>query len=163
MIFETPRLYVTKWEEGHLPLLYDLFNDPGIKELVLPYLTIEETTAIFQKQILAYEGHFPFGRYFIVEKVSLRHIGLFMLRENKGGIEIGYTLKKNDWNKGFATEIVRQGIEWIEDLQRFNHIYAITDPQNAGSQHVLLKSGFDRLDNFIENQKEMSLFCKLLS
>ena len=51
MIFETERLYVTKWERRDLNALYELFNDDAIKEFILPQLTIEETTHIFEEQL----------------------------------------------------------------------------------------------------------------
>jgi RimJ/RimL family protein N-acetyltransferase len=163
MIFETKRLLVARWKEGNLPVLYDLFNDPGIKEAVLPFLTLEETTDIFQKQVNSYDEFFPFGRYFIVEKENENVVGIFLLKKNKSGIEIGYTLKKENRNKGYATEIVKESIQWIKKLNSFEEVYAITETHNTNSQKVLLKSGFKQQENFLENQKEMTLFQKLLT
>ena len=160
MLFETQRLFVTKWKEGDLDSLYQLFNDPAIKECILPRLTIEETTHIFETQLTEYYTSFPFGRYFIVEKESLEKIGLFLLKAMKDGIEIGYSLKKEHWNKGFATEIVRESITWIQQLKKFDKVYAITATDNTNSQNVLLKSGFTQQEDFLENGKEMSLFQK---
>jgi RimJ/RimL family protein N-acetyltransferase len=160
MIFETERLYVTQWKEGDLKVLYHLFDDTAIKENIQPRLTIEETTHIFEEQLKAYESQFPFGRYFIVEKFSKEFIGLFLLKENddREGVEIGYSLKKEHWKKGYATEIVRQGIQWLAQLNKFSAIYAITETDNINSHRVLLKSGFIQQDNCIEDGKEMSLF-----
>ena len=45
MIFETERLYVTKWKITDLKALHEIYNDAGIKELILPKLTIKETGA----------------------------------------------------------------------------------------------------------------------
>ena len=160
MLFQTQRLFVTKWKEGDLDSLYELFNDAAIKECIVPNLTMEETIHIFQIQLTGYESSFPFGRYFIVEKESLEKIGLFLLKEMKDGIEIGYSLKKEHWNKGFATEIVRESITWIQELKKFDTVYAITATDNINSQNVLIKSGFTRQENFLENGKEMSLFQK---
>ena len=160
MLFETPRLFVTKWKKGDLDSLYQLFDDPAIKEFILPRLTIEETTHIFQAQLTAYNASFPFGRYFIIEKESQEKIGLFLLKEMKDGIEIGYSLKKEHWNKGFATEIVRESITWIQELKKFDTVYAVTATDNINSQNVLIKSGFTLQENFLENGKEMSLFQK---
>ena len=68
MIFETERLYVTKWKNTDLKALHEIYNDAGIKEFILPKLTIKETRCIFENQLDHYSGHFPFGRYFIIEK-----------------------------------------------------------------------------------------------
>ncbi len=161
MIFETKRLYVTKWKAGDLNVLYELFSNTALKEFILPRLTIEETEYIFEQQLIDYDAHFPFGRYFIVEKSGNNIIGLFLLRknENRAGVEIGYSLKKEHWNKGYATEVVHESIHWLTEQKKFSTIYAVTEVNNINSQHVLSKSGFIQEENFIADGKEMSLFA----
>ncbi len=160
MIFETKRLYVTKWKPKDLNALHELYNDLAIKEFILPQLTIEETRSIFENQLNHYSGNFPFGRYFIVEKLSNKFIGLLLLKKNnkKKGVEIGYSLIKNYWKKGYATEIVKESIAWIFESKGFSSIYAITEMYNENSKNVLLKCGFLPEKNFIENGEEMNLF-----
>ena len=160
MIFETERLYVTKWKAGDLKSLYELFNDEAIKEFILPRLTIEETTHIFEEQLIDYDKRFPFGRYFIIEKFINNVTGLLLIKKdkNKAGIEIGYSLKKEHWNKGYATEIVQECIHWLFEQKKFSNIYAVTETDNINSHNVLLKCDFIQQENFIEDGKEMSLF-----
>ena len=160
MIFETERLYVKRWEAEDLLALYHLFNDEAIKEFLLPKLTIEDYTHIFEEQINSYHDQLPFGRYFIVEKSTDQIIGLLLVKknENQSGVEIGYSLKKEHWNKGYATEIVEESVNWLFAQKRFSHIYAVIETDNIGSQNVLLKCNFIRQENFIEDGKEMSLF-----
>ncbi|MDQ2718398.1 MAG: GNAT family N-acetyltransferase [Bacteroidota bacterium] len=160
MIFETERLYVTKWKAGDLESLYDLFNDVAIKEFILPALTIEETAHILEEQLYNYDLNFPFGRYFIIEKYSNDFIGLFLFKENRdeAGVEIGYSLIKEQWNKGYATEIVEKSIFWLSTQKRFSTIYAVTETDNINSKHVLSKCGFIQENNFVEDGKEMNLF-----
>ena len=163
MIFETERLYVTKWKPRDLNALHALYNDTAIKEFILPQLTIEETRCIFENQLNQYSGQFPFGRYFIVEKLSNKFIGLLLFKKNnkKTGVEIGYSLIKSHWNKGYATEIVKQSTRWIFESKGFSSIYAITEMHNENSKNVLLKCGFLPEKNFIENGEEMNLFSLL--
>ena len=160
MIFETERLYVTKWKPRDLNALHELYNDTAIKEFILPQLTIEETRCIFETQLSHYSGHFPFGRYFIVEKRSNKFIGLLLFKKDnkKTGVEIGYSLIKNHWKKGYATEIVKESIAWIFEAKGFSSIYAITGLNNENSKNVLLKCGFLPEENFTENGEEMNLF-----
>ncbi len=160
MIFETERLYVTKWKRDDLQTLHDLYNDTAIKEFILPQLTIEETKAIFEKQLVCYNSHAPFGRYFIVEKSSNKCIGilLFEMDNNKPGVEIGYSLKRNQWKKGYATEVVRESINWIFQSKGFCSMYAITASRNESSKKVLLKCGFRPGKYFTENGEDLNLF-----
>ena len=138
MIFETERLYVTKWKPRDLNALHELYNDPAIKELILPQLTIEETRCIFENQLNHYRRHSPFGRYFIVEKLSNKFIGLLLFKKDnkKTGVEIGYSLIKNHWKKGYATEIVKESIAWIFDSKGFSSISAITGLYNKNSDLI---------------------------
>jgi [ribosomal protein S5]-alanine N-acetyltransferase len=160
MIFETKRLYVTKWKPRDLNALHELYNDTAIKEFILPQLTIEETRSIFEDQLNDYSGHFPFGRYFIVEKLSNKFIGLLLFKKDskKTGVEIGYSLIKNYWKKGYATEIVKESIAWIFESKGFSSMCAITGLYNENSKNVLLKCGFLRKENFTEDGEEMNLF-----
>lgn len=160
MVFETERLYVSRWKEDDVEALYQLYNDDAIKEFILPNLTMEETIHIFDEQLKNYEKDFPFGRYFIVEKLTNEMIGLFLVKRNEDDacIEIGYSLKKDRWTNGFATEIVKESLNWLAAMKKFTTIVGVTEISNINSQNVLLKCGFIREDNFIEDHKEMSLF-----
>lgn len=158
MLFESERLYVTRWVKGNLNSLFELYNDDAVKEFILPKLTIEETEHIFENQLNDYEDNFPFGRYFIVEKESNDFIGLLLIKEIDGpdNVEIGYSLIKDHWKKGYATEIVQEGVSWLFGLNKFSTIYAITDTSNVNSQHVLYKCGFSHDTIMEESQHEIN-------
>ena len=160
MLFETKRLYVIRWTKNDLDALYQIFNDEAIKESIGPELTIEETETIFNNQLNDYEKKPPFGRYFIVEKESNDCIGLFLLKETQeeNSIEIGYSLIKKHWKKGYATEIVNEGVNWLFGQNKFLTIYAVTETDNINSQNVLLRCGFKSEENILEDDKEMNLF-----
>ncbi len=160
MIFETERLYVTKWKSHDLHALHELYNDSAIKDSIPSQLTIEETRSIFENQMSLYSKFTPFGRYFIVEKQSNKFIGILLFKKdsNKQGVEIGYSLKKNHWKKGYATEVVRESINWIFESKGFSSMYAITDSLNENSKNVLHRCGFLRKENFVEDGEEFNLY-----
>lgn len=163
MIFETERLYVTRWQQQDLKALHDLYNDPALKEFIFPALTLEETRKIFEDQLNLYNTCFPFGRYFIVEKFTDKIIGILLFRKvtRRTGVEIGYSLIKDQWNKGYATEVVKESIDWLFEQDGFFSISAVTELSNENSKNVLLKCGFRSLENFMENGKEMNVFSIL--
>ena len=163
MLFETDRLYVAKWRKENLNALYDLFNDPAIKEFIAPKLTIEETEHIFNAQLIDYEKTDVFGRYFIVEKSSGDYIGLLLLKDvdRKCSIEIGYSLIKEQWKKGYATEVVNETVNWLFKEKGFTKFCAITELDNIDSQNVLLKAGFTRQKDILDDGKMMSYFLNI--
>jgi ribosomal-protein-alanine N-acetyltransferase len=160
MIFETDRLYVRKWKQTDLKSLHQLYSDTAITEDISPELTIEETKRIFNAQLLQYNIDECIGRYLIIEKISGAFVGTFLLRKtiDRSGVEIGYAFRKEDWGKGFATEIVKQGVQYVFTYTGFSSIYAFTEIRNDGSKNVLDKSGFSYLENIIEDGEELDVF-----
>ena len=160
MIFETHRLYVRQWQNTDLQNLHQLYSDKAIMEYIRPILTLEETKKIFDNQMAEYSANQYIGRYLIIEKRSNSFVGIFLLRkpENRDGVEIGYAFRLQDWGKGFATEIVKEGIQYVFTTTDFSSIYAFTDMKNVNSKNVLLKSGFTFLENIIEDGEKLNVF-----
>ncbi len=160
MIFETPRLFVRHWGIEDLDNLHDLYGDPAISELIGPTLNIQETKQIFDEQLMQYEMQPHEGRYVIIEKKTSSFIGTFLMRATRetNAIEIGYAIKKEDWGKGLATEVVSQSIAYIFQSTGYETIYAFTEITNVNSKNVLDKCGFTQEDNFIEDGGELNAF-----
>ncbi len=163
MIFETERLYVTKWKPKDLNALHSLYKDPSNRDYIFPAPDIEETRKIFDTQLIHYNENFPFGRYFIVEKLSNNFIGLLLFKKNnnKAGVELGYSLIRNKWRNGYATEIVKESINWIFRSKNFTSVYAKTAKNNENSKNVLLKCGFVSGESINEYGEEMNVFSVL--
>ncbi len=160
MIFETERLIVTKWKQDDFEELHELYNDAALMETITSQPSVEETRFIFENQITGYSSSSPFGRYFIIEKQSNKFIGILLFKKDdeKLGVEIGYSIKKKHWKKGYATEVVKESIHWIFESKGFASMYAITASYNENSKKVLRKCGFLPGENFIESGEEMHLF-----
>jgi ribosomal-protein-alanine N-acetyltransferase len=160
MIFETERLCVRHLRKEDLDALHILYSDPAIIEFIRPPLTKEETKKILDEEISRYAQEPRLGRYMIIEKESDVIVGLFMLRKNDGkeGLEIGYSFRKQDWGKGYATEVVTKGIEYVFNAGRVNTIYALTHQRNANSKNVLKKCGFIYQHDLTEDGKKSNLF-----
>jgi len=56
-------------------------------------------------------------------------------------IEVGDMLVPSAWGQGFATEICERLLKFAFDMTSLDEIVACTDPENAASQRVLVKSG----------------------
>jgi RimJ/RimL family protein N-acetyltransferase len=160
MIFETERLYVRHLRPQDLDALHVLYSDPAIMEFIRPPLVKDETMKILDEQLLQYALEPGLGRFMIVDKTSDTFVGLFMLRMNddKEGVEIGYSFRKQDWGIGYATEIVTKGVEYAFAFTSFKTIYAITHLLNGNSKKVLLKCGFNYCCDIDEDGKQSNLF-----
>ena len=159
MIFETDRLYVTKWKRDDLQALHDLYNDTAIKGSILPQLTIEETRPFLKSNWFATVARLLLADILLSKNRAINVWAFYFLRGIiQPGVEIGYSLKRNHWKKGYATEVVRESINWLFESKGFYSIYAITDSQNESSKKVLLRCGFRPGKYFTENGEDLNLF-----
>lgn len=78
--------------------------------------------------------------------------------DNPEQIEIGYTLGENYWGKGFGTEVCKALVDYCSSLNHKKDIVAVTDLDNIGSQKVLLKSGFGRIESLAREDRELAYF-----
>jgi ribosomal-protein-alanine N-acetyltransferase len=68
---------------------------------------------------------------------------------------LGYALLKENWGKGFASELTKSGLAYYFKKTNAHHIYAIAEPANLASHNVLLKNGF--IPNGIKKEDEKEL------
>ena len=140
-------------------LFCDLFEDPDVIRY-LPYRSPEQFIEMFETALEDYRKG-PFGRFGIFDAENSDFIGMCLARnfaDVPGQIEIGYTLSKKYWGKGIATEVSRALVKYCFLNTDGNEIVAVTDLDNTGSQKVLEKAGFTRVDNLQRSDREMAYF-----
>ncbi|MHC5248282.1 GNAT family N-acetyltransferase [Enterococcus sp. LJL90] len=86
----------------------------------------------------------PLGRYAIILKENYKMIGHITLRlsEDQKSAELGYTLNKNFWNQGFATEAVAEIIRLAFAEMGLTELIGHYLIENGASSRVLAKNGF---------------------
>lgn len=60
--------------------------------------------------------------------------------------EIGYSIGRKFWGKGFGKEIVKNLLESIEENQGIQNVIAWTNKQNIASIKILEHNGFQRIE-----------------
>lgn len=144
-------------EEQHL--FCDLFQDEEVTKY-LPYRSPEQYREMFHIALQDYiQG--PFGRFGIFDAQNNDFIGMCLARnfaDVPGQVEIGYTLHKKYWGKGIATEVSRALISYCLENTAANEIVAVTDLDNIGSQKVLEKAGFSRIQNLKRADGELAYY-----
>ncbi len=56
-------------------------------------------------------------------------------------VELGYTLARSAWGRGYATELGVALVEYAFTVLRVPRVVAQVEPANAASRHVLAKLG----------------------
>jgi ribosomal-protein-alanine N-acetyltransferase len=65
---------------------------------------------------------------------------------------IGYCLNRNFWGQGFGTETARALLRFGVDQLKLHRIFALCDPENTASAHVLEKVGMQR-EGYLRERK----------
>jgi ribosomal-protein-alanine N-acetyltransferase len=144
-------------EEQHL--FCTLFEDAEVTKY-LPYRSPEQYKEMFEIALEDYSNG-PFGRFGIFGAEGSDFIGMCLVRnfaDVAGQIEIGYTLRKKYWGKGIATQVSRALVGYCFFVTEGNEVVAVTDLDNIGSQKVLEKAGFSRLDNLRRTGLELAYY-----
>jgi RimJ/RimL family protein N-acetyltransferase len=81
--------------------------------------------------------------FFIKGKYSQATIGFIFVHTISGGnSHIGYTLAREYWNKGIATEVLHGFIGYCDESKKWENLVAGVDKQNTPSIALLEKLGF---------------------
>ena len=142
---ETERLKLRMWRESDLDDYAELTADP----LVMRYLQPGKppfTRADAWRSIAFFIGHWQmrgYGHWAVEEKATGRMIGRvgFLKPEGWPGFEIGWTLARHAWGKGYATEAGRRALDYaFKDLDQ-PHVISLIHPDNAPSIKVAERLG----------------------
>jgi len=163
MLFESERLYTRYFSMEDLDTFFLLNGDEEIVRYIRAPKSYEECRSFLQQVIDWYTGEKINWRIALVSKETNTVIGSFAIIPvgNTDDMQLGYSLLKEHWSKGYATEITRAGADYAFGRLNYSSIAAITEAANIASQHVLLKCGFFLEQEYEENGRNMLRFrCK---
>ena len=163
IIFETERLIVQQYEfEKDADNFFALNGDEEVMRYIRGAKPREECDAFLQQNIESYKKNPLMGRWAVYEKASGKFIGSFAFIPVEGtkNDQLGYALLKEHWGKGFATELTKEGINYVFSRTKLDEVYGIAQAENEDSQKVLLKAGFIFHDKFKEEGRELYKYIK---
>lgn len=79
-------------------------------------------------------------------------MGFYRTQPENYRTEIGYMILPEYEGKGYVTEAVKTMLNYAFNSVGFHSVEAVIDPDNLGSEKVLLKNGFRKEAHFIENE-----------
>ena len=125
------------------PIFTNWASDPEVTKYLtwLPHQSVEDTKAIVNEWIKQ-EDNPKTIRFMITTKESDEPIGMIDVVGYRDGIpEIGYSLSRKHWNKGYMTEALKAFIKYLFDIG-FVKLSIRADIRNIGSNRVIEKCGF---------------------
>jgi RimJ/RimL family protein N-acetyltransferase len=93
-----------------------------------------------------YRQHPGLGIWITVERSTGRRLGFHLLNHIQGEsiIQVGFTLEKPAWGKGYATEMAAAVLRYGFSDLALPRIAGMANLENRASQHVLGKIGLHR-------------------
>jgi ribosomal-protein-alanine N-acetyltransferase len=85
------------------------------------------------------------------EDTLIGMIGFYRMKPENYRAEVGYILSADFHGQGIITEALERVIQFGFDEMKLNSIEAVIDPENYGSEKVLLKNNFVKEGHFKEH------------
>ncbi|KAF2080782.1 GNAT family N-acetyltransferase [Flavobacterium sharifuzzamanii] len=159
ILYQSPKIIIREFLPQEQQTFLSLFKDNEVTKY-LPDTSPERYIEMFNELLENYEKK-NLSRWAIFNAIDNDFIGMCVARifvHNTNQIEIGYVLSRDYWGKGIATEVCNAIMHYSFENTDKKEVVAITDLDNIGSQNVLQKVGFKRLNNLIRNEEELAYF-----
>ena len=157
-ILETDRLILRDLQESDLPALIAMNQDPEVMRYFPKLYSQAESLRLYQgiqDEVKAY----GYSLWAVEEKTSQEFIGLVGLHHSdlrifagKEAVEIGWRLRKEFWNRGYATEAAQVCLDFAFQQAGLSEVYSFTSLLNLPSQKVMQKLGMEFVKEF-DNEK----------
>ena len=152
VILETDRLRLRWFREDDFPEFLAMSSDPEVMKFIggKPLTQIEAW-----KSMAAYIGHWHFrgyGVFAVEERSSGKLVGRigFMNPPGWPDFELGWTLARGSWGKGYATEAAGRALAYaFTELDR-DYVISCIAPENVNSIRVA-----ERLGERVHGQTEL--------
>jgi [ribosomal protein S5]-alanine N-acetyltransferase len=159
---ETERLFLRLYSAENKADFINLSTDETVmKHVDRGVFTLEKAEALWKKLI---EDFYPSGKdtiYAVFAKTDKRYIGHAAIRPRPTRTEdweISYMLFREEWGKGFATEIARSLIRFGFEELNLPEVFATIDDDNFGSIKVVEKAGMSFLRYEFDEDGRFSVY-----
>lgn len=159
MIFaETPRLILRSWKKSDIEPFVEMNQDREMMRYFPKRYSREESLNLYQAIQKEFQ-EIGYSLFAVEEKKSQEFIGFVGLHQsdlkifnNETAIEIGWRIKTDFWNQGYATEAAKACLEFAFNEIGLKKVYSFTAIVNLPSQAVMKKLGMEFFKEF-DNEK----------
>lgn len=154
LIAQTERCYLRNIIPEDVQDMFELDSDPEVMKYLVhkPVSRIEETKAIIERVLWQYK-EFGMGRWAVIHKETGEWMGWTGMKYETQPFhgkepyhDLGYRFKKKFWGQGYGYETAVEGLRWGVEELKVPVINAFAHINNAGSNRILQKLGFEKID-----------------
>ena len=138
----TERLLIRAFEPEDLQALHEIYGDPEVTRWIPPYPTLEHTRRALGLHVAGGRNGGP-AFWAVIERSSGDLIGDAGMAPLDGGpdLELGYTLGRRWWGRGYATEAAQACLAEAFGPLGTSRVVALIRPGNRASIAVAEKLG----------------------
>lgn len=159
---ETERLVIRAFATDDRAALAALYADPEVMRYI-PYGVLDDDglERVLEKYARVEEEH-GFTFWAIVERATGSFLGDagFGVYEETGEPEVGYSLARSAWGRGFASEAAAACLAAAFEHLDARRIVAVVDAENAASVRVAERIGMERQGLIDAHARPHILFAK---
>lgn len=151
---ETPRLLLRDWKEEDILPFAQMNSNPHVMKYFLKTLTEKESLE-FYNRIQDEFSRCGYGLYAVEKKEDGAFMGYTGFHafafdvDFAPGVEIGWRLRYEDWNKGYATEAAKACLQYAKQHLPLQIIWSFTSLSNKSSERVMQKIGMQKIKEFL--------------
>ena len=144
-VLETKRLFLTPLYESDAESAFCWTGDAEVSRFMryARHRDVEVTKAWLREEEALWEKDtsYDFG-FHLKEGNGLIGSGGLFFNQEQGVWELGYNLRRDCWNQGYATEAVAAVLDFAEHTLHIHRVLACHAKENPASGRVLEKNGF---------------------
>ena len=149
--FETERLFLRPMSLDDDAFILQLYNSPKWLQFIgdRNLRNTEDARVYIKDRMLPQLYKLGFSNYCVIRKVDNVKIGACGLYDREGlqEIDLGFAFLPEYEGKGYASEATTTLVKVAKTVFRLKTLQAITRLDNAGSQKLLEKLGFEHIEN----------------
>ncbi len=152
VVLQTERLILRMFREEDFEAYAKLTSDPEVMRFLGGKALDRYETWRHMAFLIGHWHLRGYGQWAVEEKSSGNFIGRigFQNPAEWPGFELGWTLAREYWGRGYATEGARRALKYgFEELDR-SHVISLIDPENKPSIRVA-----ERLGEKVEGQTQL--------
>jgi RimJ/RimL family protein N-acetyltransferase len=157
---QTERLLLRGFRADDFEAYAEMMADPDVTRFLGDGRPLSRADA--WRQLAIFVGHWElrgFGLWAVEERASGAFLGRIGCFEPEGwpGFEIGYTLARHAWGKGYASEAAKAALDYARTVLGRTDVISLIRVGNRGSVNVATKLGAVLADtvDFLGGQSEI--------
>src|SRR6185436_1930364 len=148
------RFTLRAFREDDVPALTALHADPEVMRYLRPNGTIETSPRLAWDYIAGQMGHWlmkGYGKWAMADRQTdelVGRVGYFDPPYEWPGLELGWTISRSLWGKGYASEAARLALDWGFETMDTDEIISAIHPKNERSMRVAERLGQKHVRDF---------------